>query len=132
MPKFSQRSRDRLKGVHPLLVEVLNEAIKYVDFTVLEGLRDVETQEEYVRTGKSKTMNSKHLMQSDGYSHAVDIAPFPIDWSNRERFTYLGGYIRAIGHMKGVKITWGGDWDSDFNTKDHSFYDGPHFQIELD
>lgn len=131
MFKFSRRSKDKLEGVHPDLLKVLNEAIKHVDFTVLEGLRDLERQGELVRQGKSKTMNSKHLKHPDGYGHAVDIAPYPIDWDNKERFVYLGGYIRAVGHSMGIEVTWGGDWDSDFNTKDHSFFDGPHFQLKV-
>lgn len=36
-------------------------------------MRDIETQRKYLATGKSTTMNSKHLKQSDGYSHAVDL-----------------------------------------------------------
>ena len=44
--KFSKRSLDRLKGVHPKLVEVCKMAIKTsdVDFGVTCGLRDMETQ----------------------------------------------------------------------------------------
>ena len=84
MPKFSKRSKEKLKGVHPDLVKVVKEAIKHVDFTVLEGVRSLERQEELVRQGKSKTMNSKHLVQIDGYAHALDIAPYPIDWSNKD------------------------------------------------
>lgn len=69
--RFSMRSLDRLKGVHPHLVEIMHEAIKttHIDFTVLEGLRSTDRQRKLVKSGASKTMNSRHLT-----GHAVDIA----------------------------------------------------------
>lgn len=131
MPKFSQRSKDRLKGVHPKLVDVLNTAIQHVDFTVLEGLRTVERQEELVADGKSKTMNSKHLMQHDNFGHAVDVAPWPIDWNDRERFILLAGILRGIAISKGFDLRLGVDWDGDLDVKEHSFFDGPHLELKL-
>ena len=50
-----------------------------MDFSVREGVRTPETQKEYVAKGVSKTMASKHLIQPDGYGHAVDLYPSPID-----------------------------------------------------
>lgn len=129
MPRFSRRSKEKLETCHPDIQKVMKEVIKYVDFTVLEGVRTLEQQAEYVRTGKSKTMNSKHLQQSDGYSHAIDIAPYPIDWKDRDRFILLAGFVLGIASQMGVKLRWGGDWDSDFKTKDHTFFDGPHFEL---
>ena len=71
------KSLSKLDGVHPDLVAVVERAIELTeqDFTVLEGLRDIDRQRELVRTGKSTTMNSRHLT-----GHAVDIAPWPISW----------------------------------------------------
>ena len=42
--KLGKRSRQRLEGVHPDLVKVVERAIEIteIDFTVLEGLRTVE------------------------------------------------------------------------------------------
>ena len=61
--KFSKRSLDRLKGVHPKLVEVCKMAIKTsdVDFGVTCGLRDMETQKKLKAAGRSQTLKSKHL-----------------------------------------------------------------------
>ena len=39
MYKFGKRSRQRLKGVDPRLVNVLNELIKIMDVTIIEGFR---------------------------------------------------------------------------------------------
>ena len=132
MYKFSSKSKAKLNTCHPDIVKICNELIKMMDVTVLEGVRTKEQQEEYVRTGKSKTLNSKHLKQADGYSHAVDLAPYPIDWNDGQRFAYMQGMIRGIAQQLGIKVRSGIDWDVDGETKDHTFFDGPHFEIKLD
>lgn len=129
MYKFSKRSLNILKTCHPDLQKICYELIKIMDVTVIEGVRSIEKQKEYVRTGKSKTMNSKHLEQTDKFSHAVDLAPYPIDWSDRERFIYMQGIIKGIAQQLGIKIRSGIDWDSDGVIKDHTFFDGPHIEL---
>ena len=124
MPKFGKRSKRRLKGVDAKLVNVANELVKLMDVTVLEGLRSQERQNELVAQGKSKTKFGKHVQ-----GKALDLAPYPIDWYDRERFHYMGGLARGIGHMLGVKIRWGGDWDSDGEIKDNNFDDLVHIEI---
>ena len=121
MFKFGKRSKERLKGVNPKLVNVLNELIKIMDVTIIEGLRTEARQNELLAQGKSKTKYSKHLE-----GKAVDLAPYPIDWEDRERFHYMGGMIRGIGKQQGVDIRWGGDRDSDGEIKDNSFDDLVH------
>lgn len=120
--KLSQRSLDRLVGVHPDLVKVVKRAIqisKY-DFMVVEGLRTLETQKKYVAEGKSKTLNSYHLT-----GHAVDLAPLEngaIDWNNKKgQFDAVAVAMKQAAKELNVKIEWGGDWKS--------FIDKPHFQI---
>ena len=129
MPKFSKRSKANLETCHPLLQELLGEVIKHVDCTVIEGVRSKEQQEEYVRRGVSKTMKSKHLIQADGFSHAVDVVPYPIDWNDKERFRYFSGMMVMAAKMKGIDLRWGGDWDSDNDFKDQTFHDLPHFEL---
>ena len=131
MPSFGEKSRYHLQDVHPDIVEVLQEAIKYLDFSVLEGVRTSERQKVLYTTGKSQTLNSKHLRQSDGYSHAVDVAPYPIDWGDNRRFAYLAGLIMGIAEIKGVALTWGNDWDGDGDFDEHKLQDGPHFQLRF-
>lgn len=128
--KFSKKSLEKLNTCHPDIQKICHELIKIMDVTVLEGVRTKEQQEEYVRKGMSKTMNSKHLKQADGYSHAVDLAPYPIDWNDRERFAYMQGMVRGIALQLGVNIRSGIDWDSDGQIKDHTFFDGPHFELK--
>tara|TARA_R110002020_G_scaffold30490_2_gene96036 strand:+ start:109 stop:489 length:381 start_codon:yes stop_codon:yes gene_type:complete len=124
MYKFGKRSKERLRGVHPKLVNVLNELIKIMDVTIIEGLRSEERQKELLEQGKTKTKFSKHIK-----GKAVDLAPYPIDWEDRERFHYMGGMIRGIGKQLNTDIRWGGDWDSDGEIKDNSFDDLVHVEI---
>ena len=125
MPRFGKRSKQRLKGVKPELVNVLNELVKIMDVTIIEGLRSQERQNELVAKGASKTKYSKHIE-----GKAVDLAPYPINWKDRERFHYMGGMVRGIGKQLNVNIRWGGDWDSDGEIKDNSFDDLVHVEIK--
>ena len=77
MPHFGKRSKRRLKGIHPKLVSVLNELVKIMDVTVIEGIRSKERQLELLEKGATKVKYSKHM---DG--KAVDLAPYPIDWKD--------------------------------------------------
>lgn len=125
---FSTRSLKNLSGVHPNLIAVVGLALaqSHVDFTVVEGLRDMETQRKNVASGVSQTMNSKHLKQSDGFGHAVDLYPY-FDGSVQvhapeEDFKAIDCAMQAAADTLGVRITWGGSWKS--------FVDMPHFQYE--
>ena len=129
MFKLSKRSLKALEGVHPNLVSVVKRAIEITgcDFTVIEGVRTIDTQRKYFERGASRTMNSRHLLQPDGTGHAVDIYPY-LNGSVQCEASYV--YFKTIANaMKdaaaelGFKITWGGDWKS--------FQDTPHFQLEL-
>jgi peptidoglycan L-alanyl-D-glutamate endopeptidase CwlK len=123
MYKLSKKSLSNLDGVHPSLVDLVKIVMNWqvMDFSVAEGIRTEDRQKELVASGKSKTMNSKHLRQSTGYGHAVDLYPYPIDMEKvnkgdvREisRFSLLAGLVIAAGKSRGVKVTWGGDWDRD-------------------
>ena len=124
MPRFGKRSKERLKGVKPELVNVLNELVKIMDVTIVEGLRTQARQDELVAQGASKTKFSKHIQ-----GRAVDLAPYPIDWKDRERFHYMGGMIRGIAKQMKVDVRWGGDWDSDGEIADNSFDDLVHVEI---
>ncbi len=73
--RFGKRSEANLSDprLDPRLVAACRRALEIteVDFMVFEGLRTKETQAEYVRTGVSKNMNSRHLT-----GHAVDLVPY--------------------------------------------------------
>ena len=125
MYKFGKRSRDRLRGVDVRIINILNELIKIMDVTVIEGLRSADRQKELLAKGATKVKYSKHM---DG--KAVDIAPYHIDWKDRDRFHYMGGMIRGIAKQLNVPIRWGGDWYSDGEVKDNGFDDLVHIEIK--
>lgn len=123
--RFSQRSLDRLKDVHPDLVRVAKRAIELTpyDFGITQGLRTREEQERLVADGKSQTMNSRHLEQDDGYSHALDFAVY-VDGS----LTWEVGYYRKVVQAfftaaieENVQINSGVLW--------RTFVDGPHIEL---
>jgi peptidoglycan L-alanyl-D-glutamate endopeptidase CwlK len=95
-----------------------------MDVTIIEGVRSQERQDRLVAEGKSKTKFSKHIT-----GRAVDLAPYPIDWEDRDRFHYMGGMLRGIAHQMGVKVIWGGDWNGDGETKDNNFDDLVHIEL---
>jgi len=131
MPSFGEESKKNLEGVDPRLVRVCEDAIKIMDFKVLDGVRTVEEQKINVARGKSKTMNSKHLVNpTTGYSEAVDLAPYPVDWSDQEVFCVLAGVMRAVAFTHGLVLRWGGDWNSNDSTRDEKFRDYGHFEIK--
>lgn len=123
--KLSKRSQERLNGVHPDLVKVVMRALEItsVDFSVIEGVRTIEKQKEYVSRGVSKTMDSRHLT-----GHAVDLYPVgnPTPWEKCKDVSEA--MLRASSELN-IKIRWGGDWDMDGDSKDERFYDGPHFEL---
>jgi len=125
MYKLGKKSQERLRGVNSQLVNILFELVKIMDITVLEGVRTQERQDKLVAEGKSKTKFSKHIT-----GRAVDIAPYPIDWEDRDRFHYMGGMLRGISKQMGYKVRWGGDWDSDGETKDNNFDDLVHIELK--
>jgi len=117
MYKLSLRSKQRLSGVHPDLVDVVKRAIEITeqDFSVTEGIRHIERQRQLVATGKSTTLNSRHLT-----GHAVDLVPYPVSW-DWEYFYPIADAMKQAAEELDVDLEWGGDWKS--------FPDGPHFQL---
>ena len=122
MPKFSDRSKLRLLECHPLIQEVMNEAIKYVDFMIVCGYRGKEDQDRAYREGKSNVTfpNSKH---NNSPSLAVDIAPYPTLYSNEYEFWYVAGVIMCIAKQLQIPLRWGGRWKT--------LRDTPHFELEI-
>ena len=120
MFKLSQKSKDRMAGVHPDLVAVVNRAIEItaVDFAVLEGVRSQTKQAQLVKAGASQTMRSRHLT-----GHAIDLGAHVggsvrWDWPLYDRISEA---VKAAAAELATPIEWGGDWVT--------LKDGPHFQL---
>lgn len=122
--KLSKRSLDKLKGVHPDLVAIVKRAIEItsVDFGVTFGVRTVEEQERLVATGRSQTMNSKHLIQADGFAHAVDLVAYVdgnVTWELNVYDNICDAMAKAA-EERGVAVKWGAAWSEG----DIRFYKG--------
>lgn len=122
---------EKLAGVHPRLVSVVNAAalLMQSDLYVVEGLRTIERQRELVAAKKSKTLKSRHLKQADGYGHAVDLFNGK-DW-NKGSFLPIKNAMFEAAKLQGVRLTWGGDFNGDGPDVGTDNWDSPHFQIEL-
>lgn len=141
MARFSKRSLDNLKGVHPDLVRLMEESIKDtpVDFTIVEGVRSSKRQQELYAQGRTKpgvivtnvdgvNRKSNHQVKEDGYGYAVDVYPY-VDGRVRISESYVIPKLKQIAtHIKtkakklGITVVWGGDWRSP--------YDPPHFELK--
>ena len=62
-------------------------------------------------------------------SRAVDVAPYPIDWNDRERFHLFAGFVLGIAYSMDISLRWGGDWNQNFEVDDNQFDDFPHFEL---
>ena len=126
MPRFSEKSHERLGTCHPLLRRVMNSAITDTDFTVLCGFRGQVEQDAAFASGHSKLKfpKSKHNVTP---SMAVDIAPYPVDWNDLHRFDLLSDVVRRhweaipVKERLGYDLVWGGGWAS--------FPDRPHWEL---
>ena len=144
MNKFSKDSLNNLNGIHLDLARITHCALakNYIDFGVTKtSVRTLEQQKEFVRIGKSQTMKSLHLPQTDGYSHAVDLF-----WYDKgiDVYTIMNKQLTGVESAKrdqlvmdcwnllakamfesaiscGVMIEWGGFWKRS--------WDKPHFEL---
>lgn len=129
MYKFSKRSLDNLKNVDQRLVDICNELIKEIDFTVIEGYRTLERQKELFDTGFSKIDGIKKKGKHNySPSLAIDIIPYkkghnPFDGSveSTEMFKELNKSFDKVAKKLGIKYEWGGNWKT--------FVDLPHYQV---
>ena len=150
--ELGDKSRKELEGVHPKLVAVVERAIKYTtaDFGVHDGLRTLEEQKKLVAAGASKTLNSRHRIQADGFGHAVDLVPF-INGKLRWEWGPIWHIALAVDTAAtelNVPLVWGAVWDRNMMQyggsidrlkqeveaykKRHAgsdFLDGPHYQL---
>ena len=135
--KLGTRSLQKLSGVHPDMVAVVKRAIELSeqDFSVLEGIRHINRQRELVKTGKSTTMNSRHLT-----GHAVDLVPYPVSWEFEDFYPIADAVIQAAKDCD-VAVRWGGNWrvrdlrewegtaEGLVKAYTGKFYDLPHFEL---
>ena len=153
MFKLSNRSLEKLEGVNPVLVDTVKRAIQLskVDFGVIYGVRSLAEQEKLYKAGRSQTMKSRHLIQGDGTSHAVDLMAYDGNNPSWDIVMYddIADAMKAAAKETGAKIGWGAAWQIDDIAKwdgtmeeamnayidlrrsqsRRPFIDGPHFQL---
>lgn len=129
MYKLGNRTAARMmEGVHPLLISCVCLAMRkhaMIDFGVgANAVRTIEQQRGYVSKGLSKTMNSKHLPQKDGYSHAVDLYPVGYNPKNKkkskEQLELIAIAMNDAAFELGIELDGGFKWGWDLG----------HFEIE--
>jgi hypothetical protein len=131
---YSTRSEKILLTVHEDLQYVFNEAIRHRDVSITAGRRGKTAQNKLYleRKSKLKYPDSYHNAQAPELAAAVDAIPYPCtteDWENREFWVEWSSWIKGLGSGLGITIISGYDWDNDYDVSDHTFYDGPHFQL---
>ena len=112
----------------------MKKVVEKFDCTIIEGHRGKDKQNKAYADGKSKLKypKGKHNKKP---SIAVDVIPYPIDWSDRDRHHYFAGYVLGVAWGMYIqkeishKVRWGGDWDMDTKTKDNRFDDLVHFEL---
>lgn len=132
MPQFSRGSLAELSSCDPKLVHLMNEVIKLFDFKVIQGHRGQEEQHAAFLAGNSQ-LDWPHGNHNAVPSRAVDIMPWPVDWSDKanniQRSCFLAGFVLCKAIELGISVRWGGDWNSDHDTRDEKFRDYGHFEL---
>ena len=143
---FSQSSLDKMKKVHPKLVDVIKAAIvnSPFDFRITDGARTAEEQFALYQKGRTlpglkvtncdgKKFKSNHQIKSDGYGHAVDIFPCGVyengvyrkftsdEGYDDKKLRLIANHILAVAKSKNVNVEWGGNW---------KMHDTPHFELK--
>jgi len=145
---LSDASIEKMKGVHPKLIELMKKAISNspYDFKIVQGLRTAEYQNSLYQQGRTKpgkivtkldgyNRKSNHQAKADGYGHAVDIAvcghydqngdyvkyTTDAEMFDNKKLVEISGHVKAVAKEMGMEIVWGGDWKT--------LYDTPHYEL---
>lgn len=145
---LSDASIEKMKGVHPKLIELMKKAIgdSPYDFKIVQGLRTAEYQNSLYQQGRTRpgkivtkldgyNRKSNHQAKADGYGHAVDIAvcgyydqngnyvkyTTDTEMFDNKKLVEISRHVKAVAKEMGLEIVWGGDWKT--------LYDTPHYEL---
>lgn len=133
MPKFGARSKANLAYAHPLLQQLMAEAIKETDFTVTDARRGRIAQESAFAAGNSKV----HFGDS-AHNYvpcvALDIYPSPIPRNMdtkayRARLKAMQTAVKRAADWLGIPIRQGIDFNRNGDLTDDNFVDLPHVEL---
>jgi len=147
--KLSARSIDRLVGVNPNLIRVVQRAIELtkVDFAVTEGLRSPERQRELYLKGASQIKEGGTHIEG----RAIDVVAYignRISWE-LNLYDDIADAMRLAAIEANVGLRWGAAWnipdirkwngsmesammhyiDTRRKQGQRPFIDGPHFEL---
>ena len=121
MPNFSQRSIGHFNRLHPILQKLHFEAIKIIDYSLIDSYRNNIKQQGYFDLGTSlaRAGESPH-----NYFPALasDQIPYPLinnDWDDKKQFARLIGVFQTVAFYFSLPIEFGYDWG----------WDMPHIQL---
>ena len=133
MAIFGQASLAQLATVDQRLQKILVAALAHTDFSVIEGHRGQAAQHQAFLNGTSQ-LDWPHGSHNADPSRAVDLAPYPLDWSDKTtalaRFTFLGGVIKVIADQMNIKVRFGWDWNRNLDPRDEKFLDWGHLELD--
>lgn len=129
MPAFSQRSLERLRTCDVRLQQLLERVVETYDCSVLEGHRGEGAQNRAYAERRSQ-LRWPQSTHNTWPSRAVDVAPYPIDWTNRDRFVLFAGYVLGVAAGLAIPLRWGGDWGGDRDPRNERFQDLVHFELK--
>lgn len=122
---LAPRDRDRLRGVHPDLIRVVERARGYAPFIVGEGVRTLERQRQLILEGKSRIPLHRAHTGRHVTGHAVDLYPINgkrvADMPRADYAEVVQAMKRAAAECR-VDVEHGYDWQ----------WDAPHHELARD
>lgn len=128
--EYYQPPGDTLAPLHPSLRRITALAAQRAkddgyDFYIKDTSRTLLEQKANLRSGASKTLNSRHIPDKYGVVYAVDITiPYegkPSNAKDWEQVRVVNRYMQQAASDLNIDLVWGGEW------KD--FPDGFHWQL---
>ena len=121
---------DRLATCDHRLASVVRRVAALYPCRVLEGHRNEQAQNAAFDAGKSQLRwpRGKHNSYP---SLAVDVAPLPVDWNDRESFSHFAGFMLMAAVTMGYSLRWGGSWAGIGKLSMNKFDDLPHYELVL-
>ena len=129
MNVFSTASLHSRSQLHPLLQQLVDAAIKEVDFKILDALRGKIAQERAFRLGNT-TVHFGQSAHNWVPAIAMDLFPKPYDWDDKQSFIHLQmNVIKPIAQRLKIPIRQGIDWNMNGVLTDEHFIDMPHVEL---
>lgn len=126
---FGSASLAFLAQAHPDLQRLFRAVNDVYQCTIVAGARTVEQEQKEIDANLSHLKDprdSKHVIQTDGYCHALDVCPDPVEWDSKQYTNHLlhfGGFVMGTAQLMGIAIRYGGDPRTSFN------WDMDHFEL---